>query len=228
MWGWRGGRECIPDQSLLNPCRAGSASRWRRSWLGTSSVSLYQPWSTSISRRCARRPSLRVCCSSGAPSYASRYEAVPPTVASIPAPFHPALFLIPPFPHSLTFAHGQIIHRDIKPGNLLVTGDRNLKVADFGVSYMYDGEDDTVRSSAGTSAFLAPEVCSGQGASGKVSEPPSSNRCCTCFADGNSVGRCVCARMRACVMAMVVEIAWEVCVCVCVCPVRTMERAAQP
>ena len=71
-------------------------------------------------------------------------------------------------PNSLPLFLCQIIHRDIKPGNLLVTGDGNLKVADFGVSYMYDGEDDTVKSSAGTSAFLAPEVCSGKGASGKV------------------------------------------------------------
>jgi serine/threonine protein kinase len=62
----------------------------------------------------------------------------------------------------------QIIHRDIKPGNLLLTKDGQLKVADFGVSYMYDGEDDTVQSSAGTAAFLAPEICSGQGASGKM------------------------------------------------------------
>ncbi len=67
-----------------------------------------------------------------------------------------------------TYVSEQIIHRDIKPGNLLVTAEGNLKVADFGVSFMYDGEDDTVRSSAGTSAFLAPEVCSGKGASGKM------------------------------------------------------------
>ncbi len=65
----------------------------------------------------------------------------------------------------------QIIHRDIKPGNLLVTAEGSLKVADFGVSYMYDGDDDTVKSTAGTAAFLAPEVCSGQAGqatSGKV------------------------------------------------------------
>ena len=65
----------------------------------------------------------------------------------------------------------QIIHRDIKPGNLLLRKDGTLKVADFGVSYMYDGEDDTVQSSAGTAAFLAPEICSGKGASGKVAPP---------------------------------------------------------
>lgn len=66
-------------------------------------------------------------------------------------------------------AHGQqIIHRDIKPGNLLLTKDRKLKVADFSVSYVFDGEDDTVASTAGTAPFLAPELCSGVAASGKV------------------------------------------------------------
>lgn len=80
----------------------------------------------------------------------------------------PTVWLVLVKPYYYVFCTTQIIHRDIKPGNLLLTKGDVLKVADFGVSFMYDGEDDTVQSSAGTAAFLAPELCSGQATSGKV------------------------------------------------------------
>mmetsp|Transcript_1295 Transcript_1295/g.4433 ORF Transcript_1295/g.4433 Transcript_1295/m.4433 type:complete len:714 (-) Transcript_1295:1555-3696(-) len=53
----------------------------------------------------------------------------------------------------------KIIHRDIKPENLLVDKNGRLKLTDFGVSIMFRGDDDLLKTSTGTPAFLPPEAC---------------------------------------------------------------------
>ncbi|KAJ0285005.1 hypothetical protein CBS470a_006596 [Colletotrichum nupharicola] len=54
-----------------------------------------------------------------------------------------------------------VIHRDIKPDNLLLTEDDVLKIVDFGVSEMFEkpGDGMMTAKSAGSPAFLAPELC---------------------------------------------------------------------
>ncbi|KAF9980288.1 hypothetical protein BGZ75_008625 [Mortierella antarctica] len=53
-----------------------------------------------------------------------------------------------------------IIHRDIKPDNLLRSGDGTVKIVDFGVSEMFNKKgDDMTKKSAGSPAFMAPELC---------------------------------------------------------------------
>ncbi|KAF8979875.1 hypothetical protein BGZ46_004918 [Entomortierella lignicola] len=53
-----------------------------------------------------------------------------------------------------------IIHRDIKPDNLLRSGDNVVKIVDFGVSEMFNKKgDDLTKKSAGSPAFMAPELC---------------------------------------------------------------------
>ena len=60
-------------------------------------------------------------------------------------------------------SHG-LTHRDIKPGNLLLTNDGQVKVADFGLSK--GAERDHTQSAAGsitgTAHFMSPEQCRGE------------------------------------------------------------------
>lgn len=66
----------------------------------------------------------------------------------------------------------KIVHRDIKPSNLLLGDDGHVKIADFGVSNQFEGNDALLSSTAGTPAFMAPETLSDarKSFSGKVSE----------------------------------------------------------
>ncbi|KAF9166159.1 hypothetical protein DFQ26_008565 [Actinomortierella ambigua] len=52
-----------------------------------------------------------------------------------------------------------IVHRDIKPDNLLRSEDGTVKIVDFGVSEMFDKGKDLTKKSAGSPAFMAPELC---------------------------------------------------------------------
>ncbi|KAI7869135.1 kinase-like domain-containing protein [Spinellus fusiger] len=55
--------------------------------------------------------------------------------------------------------NNDIVHRDIKPDNLLLSSGGMLKIADFGVSEMFIKGNDMLKKSAGSPAFMAPELC---------------------------------------------------------------------
>ncbi|XP_052170833.1 mitogen-activated protein kinase kinase 10 [Diospyros lotus] len=51
----------------------------------------------------------------------------------------------------------QIVHGDIKPSNLLINGEGEVKIADFGVSRFVEGKFESSESFMGTSAYMSPE-----------------------------------------------------------------------
>jgi eukaryotic-like serine/threonine-protein kinase len=65
---------------------------------------------------------------------------------------------------ALAHAHERgLVHRDVKPQNLLLTKDGTLKVSDFGIARVVDGTQLTqVGTVLGTAAYLAPEQAAGE------------------------------------------------------------------
>lgn len=78
------------------------------------------------------------------------------------------------------------MHRDIKPSNLLLGDDGHVKIADFGVSNQFEGNDAQLSSTAGTPAFMAPEAISdtGQSFSGKALDVWATGVTLYCFVYG--------------------------------------------
>jgi len=65
---------------------------------------------------------------------------------------------------ALAHAHARgLVHRDVKPQNLLLARDGTLKVSDFGIARIVDGTQLTqVGTVLGTAAYLAPEQAAGE------------------------------------------------------------------
>ncbi len=58
-----------------------------------------------------------------------------------------------------------IIHRDIKPGNIIISKDGRVKIADFGVAATTSGQTSMV---LGTTKYMAPEIFAGETIDGRA------------------------------------------------------------
>ncbi len=84
-----------------------------------------------------------------------------------PLPERGAAGLIEQLARAMHYAHAHgVVHRDLKPGNVLLAGDGALKITDFGLAKRIDadGEGGQTRTGAimGTPNYMAPEQAAGR------------------------------------------------------------------
>src|SRR5262249_38838477 len=87
-------------------------------------------------------------------------------VAQGPLPAPPVCELARKILSALAAAHDSgIVHRDVKPGNVLLTDDGHAKVADFGIAKIAEATDETATGElVATPVYLAPERIAGAAA----------------------------------------------------------------
>ncbi len=95
-------------------------------------------------------------------SLKARLRDLQETRALMPLP--EVVTLIAALAEGLDYAHSRgIIHRDVKPSNVLLTPDRGPVLTDFGIARMIEATaitDD--RGAPGTPAYMSPEQCQGE------------------------------------------------------------------
>jgi eukaryotic-like serine/threonine-protein kinase len=83
-------------------------------------------------------------------------------IARGPMPIADAIHFARQILHALRFAHRKgVVHRDIKPHNVMVDGDARLKVTDFGIARAGASQMTEAGAIVGTAQYLSPEQARG-------------------------------------------------------------------
>ena len=93
-------------------------------------------------------------------------ESILHTAGPLPLPI--ARALLHQVGHALGYAHRRgVVHRDVKPGNILVDIDGNAVVTDFGIAKVAESTTQTQTGAiVGTPAYISPEQCYAETATG--------------------------------------------------------------
>lgn len=80
-------------------------------------------------------------------------------------PFEAIGVIIRQIARGLLYAHSKgVVHRDVKPSNIMLTRDNRVYVMDFGISYIQELEKDRLTKTGmtmGTPEYMSPEQCHG-------------------------------------------------------------------
>lgn len=104
----------------------------------------------------------------GRPYFSLEYVAngnLAQRIAGVPQPARYSAELVETLARALHVAHQRgIIHRDLKPANVLLAEDGTLKITDFGLAKLVDGDSDLTQSGMvlGTPSYMAPEQAGGK------------------------------------------------------------------
>ena len=90
-----------------------------------------------------------------------------------PVSYVEAARLLLPVAQALEYAHGRgIVHRDVKPANILITDNHDRMLSDFGIAKMLDLEEGNTLTGTnvgiGTPEYMAPEQGMGQAIDGRA------------------------------------------------------------
>jgi serine/threonine protein kinase len=105
--------------------------------------------------------------SDGSPFIAMEYlegESLEQVISSrLPLPLAQKLGYFVQACRAFDYAHSRgVVHRDIKPGNIMITTDGAVKVVDFGIARIMDTSKTQTGSLLGTLAYMSPEQLRGQ------------------------------------------------------------------
>lgn len=91
-------------------------------------------------------------------------ETLSDTIGRGPIPSERTAVIGSSVAQALAYCHGQgLVHRDVKPGNVLIGGDGRVRLTDFGIARLVDAARVTSTGMmVGTASYLAPEQVAGE------------------------------------------------------------------